>query len=272
MARQDFLSHLYPRSFYETTTAGSLIAAEAILPLLWQRRHFNSVIDIGCGTGAWLSVAKRLGAADISGVDGPHVPTDAMIVDPSFIVAADLEESLPIRRACDLCLCLEVAEHLSPARAPSFVADLAALGKVIAFSAAIPFQGGDGHLNEMWPEYWAELFRGHGLHAWDELRSEIWNVREIPWWYRQNLILFASASELVDLAPGWSPDFPQRLTMIHPESYLFNARRKPPNVFETSAACDLEMYYRCAHRRMVVPPGYGQEFPAPRRREAIDDI
>jgi len=69
---------------------------------------------------------------------------------------------------------MEVAEHLSEARAASFVEDLTALGSVILFSAAIPFQGGEHHINEQWPEYWALMFRGFGYDCADVLRELVW--------------------------------------------------------------------------------------------------
>jgi hypothetical protein len=266
MPDENILAQVYPCSFFELTTGGSLTAAREILPLLWQRRNFSSVIDVGCGVGTWLAAARELGASLLCGIDGPHVPTEMMRVEPDIIIKTDLEQPLRLKRTYDLCICLEVAEHLSPSRAASFVADLTALSGVIAFSAAIPFQGGDGHLNEMWPEYWAEMFAVHNYRPWCSIREEIWNVREIPWWYRQNLIVFVGEQELDSLVPDYTPAQIGSLTKIHPESYLFNVRREPTN-FKTSYTFDLEVYYACADGKQVSSLGYGPEFPAPRVEE-----
>ena len=38
--------------------------------------------------------------------------------------------------------------------ADNYINSLTRLAPVILFSAAIPFQGGSGHVNEQWPEYW----------------------------------------------------------------------------------------------------------------------
>jgi len=35
----------------------------------------------------------------------------------------------------------------------------------VLFSAAIPNQGGTGHINEQWQEYWAEKFYANGFGA-----------------------------------------------------------------------------------------------------------
>ena len=45
-------------------------------------------------------------------------------------------------RTYDLAICVEYAEHLPEARAASFIGDLTKLAPAIAFSAAIPGQGG----------------------------------------------------------------------------------------------------------------------------------
>jgi hypothetical protein len=263
MAIHDTLAQAYPSVFFEQTLDGSLIAARTVLPMLWKRRKFDSVIDVGCGVGTWLAAARELGASVLCGVEGPHVPLEMMMVETNVIVKTDLEEPLTLGVTYDLCICLEVAEHLSPSRAASFVADLTALSGVIAFSAAIPFQGGDRHLNEMWPEYWAELFAGHNYRPWDGIRKEVWNIRDVPWWYRQNLVIFIKDSEFNSLWLGHESEPLLSLTMIHPESYLFNVRRCPPD-FKTSQSFDIELYYACADRQHVSAPGYGPEFPAPR--------
>jgi hypothetical protein len=76
-------------------------------------------------------------------------------------LAWDLESPIRLERTFDLAISMEVAEHLSPGRAPSFVDDLTGLAAVVLFSTAIPGPGGIGHINEPWvfcsgcsPEPW----------------------------------------------------------------------------------------------------------------------
>lgn len=71
----------------------------------------------------------------------------------------DLTQPLSLGRKFDLCVSMEVAEHLPPSRADSFVADLVGLAPVVLFSAAVPEQGGTNHLNEQWPDYGAICLR-----------------------------------------------------------------------------------------------------------------
>jgi SAM-dependent methyltransferase len=212
----------YPQEFYERLSTGSLSAAEHILPLLWQKHRFRSVIDIGCGAGAWLRVSERLGAERICGVDGSGVPDDLLLVNKNSLLIGDLEKSIAIAERFDLCICLEVAEHLSPSRAAGLVQDLVRLSDIVLFSAAIPFQGGNHHVNEQWPEFWASLFYEQGFEIWDGIRKEIWKERVIPWWYRQNVLLFLKKSRWAEILPGVSPTDPNNLAMVHPECFLWN--------------------------------------------------
>ena len=254
----------YSAEFYGATTEGSLLAARAVLPHIWRLRAFSSVIDVGCGVGTWLAVARELGATSVRGLDGPYVPENSRLIGSAEFSAVDLQSPIECGGSFDLCLCLEVAEHLSPARGEGLVRDLTRLSSIIAFSAAIPFQGGDGHVNEMWPEYWASLFATHGYHVWDGLRDQIWDRRDVKWWYRQNLLLFVAASAWDVLLPGKQPSAADQLTRVHPESYLWNIRRRLPLKLRTTAVLDVDVYYAVKAGEMISPPGYGPEFPAPR--------
>lgn len=106
-------------------------------------------------------------------------------------------------------LCLETAEHLPPERADSFVEDLVKLAPVVVFSAAIPGQGGTDHLNEQWPEYWAQRFRKLSYVVVDTLRMRFWSNEAMSAMYAQNSILYVrkdvydSSAEIIAL-PVWS--------------------------------------------------------------------
>jgi len=87
-----------------------------------------------------------------------------------------------------------VAEHLKEASADIFIKGLCSLGKVIVFSAAVPNQGGQNHINEQNFSYWQEKFSKHSFSFYDIFRKEFWNNREIEWWYKQNMFLVAHDS------------------------------------------------------------------------------
>ena len=62
----------YKDHFYCFLASLAVRSAEQIVPLLRALLPINSVVDFGCGNGAWLSVWRKAGAA-VMGVDGPYV-------------------------------------------------------------------------------------------------------------------------------------------------------------------------------------------------------
>ncbi len=170
-------------------------SANIIVPFLADLFQPASVIDVGCGLGTWLSVFYENGITDILGIDGDYIDIESLRIPRKNFVSVDLENQLQIDRKYDLLICLEVAEHLSDFRAESFIREITQLSNIIIFSAAIPFQGGEGHLNEQYPEYWIKLFNKFGFRGDDILRPMFWNDCNINWWYRQNVLVFKRVQE-----------------------------------------------------------------------------
>lgn len=184
---------------------GAFSSADAVVPQLLDMVPASSVLDVGCGAGAWLSAFVKHGVDDVVGVDGAYARPH-LVFDSSRFVEADLTQPLHLGRRFDLVVSLEVAEHLPPQCAGEFVASLARHGDLVLFSAAIPGQGGPGHVNMQWPSYWTGLFADQGLVAADVVRDEIRNDERVSWWYRQNMLLFGSPARL--RATGIEPHAP----------------------------------------------------------------
>ena len=219
----------YDPSFFANHHAGSITSARVIVPMLRELGSFTSVVVVGCGTGEWLSVFAETGAADYLGIDGPWVDPAALRIPRERFMATDLAAPPPINRRFDLALSVEVAEHLPESSADTFVATLTSLAPVVAFSAAIPGQGGTSHINEQWPEYWAAKFQARGYTCIDCLRARLWNDPRVQWWYAQNIMLYADASALAAnpalAAAARSTENPPR-RLVHP-GCLDAARRAP---------------------------------------------
>ncbi len=165
-------------------------AAEEVLPVVLDFLQVKSVLDVGCGTGTWLKVfSKKYGVTDFEGIDGAYIDYNQLVIDRVHFKEIDLRNPFDLQRKFDLVLCLEVAEHLPEQSADAIVASLCKHADTILFSAAIPGQGGQNHLNEQWPEYWQQKFLGHGFYFHDVIRPLIWNNEKVERWYKQNMFL-----------------------------------------------------------------------------------
>lgn len=182
-------------SYFDTTYFGwqgdsAERSAQAVVPLVVDRFDPASVVDIGCGSGAWLKVFRQHGVAEILGIDAPYVEPQALRIAPEAFVARDLGEPFRLERTFDLAISLEAAHYVPEERAAALVASIAALAPAVLFGAAVPEQGGGPGRNRQWPGWWAEHFARHGFRAEDWLRPLVWEDERVDWWYAQNTILY----------------------------------------------------------------------------------
>ena len=227
----------YDRDFYDAQMQGSLRSAEIIVPFVTDLVQPNSVIDVGCGVGTWLSVYKNHGVTDILGLDGKYVDKSALKIDVAEFQAVDLAVQLDLERAFDLVQSLEVAEHLDESLAVGFVRKLVSLSQVVLFSAAVPYQLGTNHVNEQLLPYWADLFEKQGYHAVDCIRQEVWSNEQVEVCYRQNIVLFVSSERLEEdqkLRLAYEKTNKQMLSVIHPELYMPRIERLINSAFDSA--------------------------------------
>jgi SAM-dependent methyltransferase len=231
----------YDEQFFGDHVDKARTSAQAIVPIVMELVAPTSVIDLGCGPGAWLATFAELGVGDYRGVDGEWVAPELLQIPPERFIAARLDRPFALDRRFDLAVSLEVAEHLPEASAKDFVGSLSALAPCILFSAAIPHQGGLNHLNEQWPEYWVELFAGRGYAVVDAIRPRVWTPPGIAFWYRQNTFIFARPEVLAArplLAAARESTNESMLSLVHPsllthvaEEPSRHVRRRPPREY-----------------------------------------
>lgn len=214
----------YDIAFYERAGQSQKLAAQIIsAEVLKIFPHITSAVDIGCGPGGWLAALKQLGVKTLLGVDGPWVPNESLLIQPSIFVTHDFQESFPSLQRYDLAISLEVAEHIFPERAEAFVDFLTTTSDIILFSAAIPMQGGTNHYNEQWPSYWINLFRKHNFSFVDILRWKFWGHANMPVWYKQNLFLVVAQKIITDNKYIQLHDVNTKndiFDVVHPELYV----------------------------------------------------
>lgn len=209
---------VYDPTFFDLQTQHSVQSANAAVPAILEVVQPNSMIDVGCGVGAWARAFQDNGVAKVAGVDGDYVDRDKLRIAQDDFRAVDLKTCTDIGQH-DLVCCLEVAEHLPHDAADDFVGLLVRTAPVIIFSAAIPLQGGTYHINEQWQSYWIEKFEAAGYACVDCLRPRLWDDSRIGAIYRQNVFVFCK--------PELKDQFPV------PENRLYDLNRIHPEFWQT---------------------------------------
>lgn len=256
---------------YEQIREGARRSAAVIVPLVFDLFAPKLVVDVGCGEGIFAEAFAKHGcvvAALDESVDGIRVCLDAewgtddepgvvtyrhVDLERDYCWATELSRHYADGKdhrpevgesgfAFDLAVCLEVAEHLDPDYSEDLVSSLCHLAPVVLFSAAVPGQGGHGHRNEQWPEFWAQRFRDEGRLVSGGLRWHLWDSNVEPW-YAQNLLVAATRvascdtddlhdPELLRREPLWGfglfdddpPNAP--ISVVHPT--IWEHRRQRP--------------------------------------------
>lgn len=206
----------YNDNFYNNMCSGAIKSANVLDPILIDMFNPSSVIDVGCGRGYWLKPFYDHGIK-ITGCDGEYNVGKLVIPDDCF-KPIDLFVSDPSYGKYDLVVSLEVAEHLPEARASQFINALCSLSDIVVFSAAIPGQQGTNHINEQWPEYWAEKFASRGFYPVDIIRDVIWDNTDVEICYRQNTIIYTTKDNIKKY--GLQKYVRNSLSKVHPEFYL----------------------------------------------------
>ena len=168
------------------TDDSSVDAAAIALPRIQEHvQPLRSVIDLGCGHGQWLSVFRDAGCA-VKGYD-------AKAFSPKFLSPDEYQQlnlATPYlfrTTRADLAISLEVAEHIPDAAGRLLVGNLTGISNSVLFSAAIPGQGGWGHINEQPHKYWDDQFTALGYRI--GCTFEDINFGSC-WWYQQNMRLY----------------------------------------------------------------------------------
>lgn len=198
----------YDPTFFAQINETAMKSADIIFPYLRSIIKFKNVLDVGCGQGAWgLNFQQH----EYMGIDGDYVKPEQLLIDKSQFLAKDLSKKFNLKKKFGLVISLEVAEHIAPQHADVFIDNLCRHGDTILFSAAIPGQGGNGHLNEQWQSYWGRKFDERGYKIYDVIRHYIWDEKDIPYYYKQNMFLYSKAPIEIYSAPV--------IDCVHPDKY-----------------------------------------------------
>lgn len=213
----------YNKDFFDRQKDASYASAQAVVPIVLDYVNPKSVVDIGCGVGAWLSVFEEHGIHNVTGIDGDYVDVDQLFISKEKFIPKNLEKPFTINKRADLVMCLEMAEHVYDSSADGLIESLVRIAPIVLFSAAIPLQEGVHHVNEQWPGYWAEKFKKHGYVPVDCIRRKIWTNENIRFWYAQNIFFYIDKkviNKYQKLEQEIKNGNGEALALVHPQKYI----------------------------------------------------
>jgi len=154
--------NIYDDGFLRNIAIGSESQAKIIVPLLIEKYNPKSVIDIGCSYGIFLSQFPQ--DVYVYGLDCCYQALDIAVIDKEKIHICDLTEPVELEKKYDLCICIEVAEHIQQDGDDVFMDTVCKSSDLVIWTAAPKGQNGHGHINEQSFEYWLDKFKERGFY------------------------------------------------------------------------------------------------------------
>lgn len=145
---------------------------KSIVDKIMEEFEIKSVLDVGCGNGAFL--AEFLHREDViaHGVDlNPFWKEEWDKKYPEaagYFINMDFGKVKFDKAAADLIMCIEVMEHLDDKTVHKWVKKFSELGKWVIFTS-VPYSEGPawdkywGHLNLKPTNHWVEIFKKYGF-------------------------------------------------------------------------------------------------------------
>jgi SAM-dependent methyltransferase len=207
-------------------TAHNIQDPGIIVPVIMEVLNPESVVDVGCGIGTFLQVFEENGVKKILGLDGQWVDKSLLSrhINIENFKVIDIESGFETEEKFDLAICLEVLEHVNSVYADNTVKSLTLLSDIIVFSAAIPGQMGQNHVNEQWPQYWIEKFGKHDFSFHDVFRPIFWNNKGLARWYKQNMFLVVKNGHEFNLKGFKKFQDSGMKALVHPEYFDLRVR------------------------------------------------
>ncbi len=147
----------------------------------------TSVLDVGCGPGAYLKYFASYGAKRITGVD--TCDRRARFLEPDEYVQADLGEPLDLAETFDLVICVDAVRDIPAESERPFVSAITRHARErIVFSGAGPGPGA-GQTECRPVSHWLDLFAAAGWYPclFDSLAVQ--SLSTFPWFRRDLVVL-----------------------------------------------------------------------------------
>ena len=162
------LEEIYKGSFFKSRRSLNWrvpIMCNAIIDT-FEIPPLSTIIDVGCAIGDFVDGFYERGYK-ARGIEGSGAAMEFVlprVVDK--VIRWDLRKRIPGFGRYDLCICLEVAEHIEPEYTETFLDNLCLLSDKILMTAAPPGQEGVHHVNCQPQEYWEDKMLRRGYQRW----------------------------------------------------------------------------------------------------------
>lgn len=161
-----------------------------VLDYVMKRFSIRSVLDVGAGLGDVSSYIHNTYHVPVIGMEG----LDFNVANARYPLCQHDLTTGPFKCGpVDLCVSVEVAEHIDPKYVDNYI-DTLVHGKYILMTHALPGENGDFHVNEQPSEYWVEKLkeRGYGLLTLDTivLRKLAASEEHVQTYYAKSGLLF----------------------------------------------------------------------------------
>ena len=190
---------IYDAQYYAMIEALAMRSADVMAESIVREFRPQTVVDVGCGTGALLEALKKHGCAQVFGLEYSDAALKYCRERGLEVQQFDLERDQFLHdRTFDVAISMEVAEHLPAQIADVYIDLIERLSDRIVFTAATPGQGGENHVNEQPHAYWIAKLQARGF-AYEAERSlrwrREWETRQIAACYTKNVMLFRRTRE-----------------------------------------------------------------------------
>ncbi len=96
------MSTAYDLNFYKAVHETAESSATQVIPTVIDIVNPTTVIDVGCGSGTWLSVLKQNGVSQVLGVDVGYVDRQFMLIADDEFQRVDLAKPFELTGEFDL--------------------------------------------------------------------------------------------------------------------------------------------------------------------------
>jgi cyclopropane fatty-acyl-phospholipid synthase-like methyltransferase len=144
---------------------------EATLDFIVEKYQVSTFLDIGCGPGGMVKLAKEKNLK-ATGIDGDWLVERDKTIQKNIVIHDYTTGSSPLNKKYDLVWSTEFLEHVDESFQNNYMKDFAK-GKYALVTFAPPGKGGHHHVNCKPSSYWIEVFNDYGFTYDDETTKKI---------------------------------------------------------------------------------------------------